>query len=106
MKTGRYSGNNIIPRIKAFKSTIICLVPCLSLLIWEPSLRLIQEPIENHQYIIENAHTQMLCISTSERVLPMPFAGQNHLFLRQNNFSPGVNQLLGINQQLRVMPKR
>ena len=28
----------------------------------------------------------MLCISTSERVLHMPLAGQNHLFLRFNKF--------------------
>ena len=31
-------------------------------------------------------HTELLCISTSKPLLPMPFAGQNHLFLHQNKF--------------------
>ena len=29
---------------------------------------------------------RVLCILTSEGMLPMPFAGQNHLFLRENKF--------------------
>ena len=70
----------------------------------------------------------LLCISTSKRVLHTPFAGRNQFFdairlffitneikerkkkaklhknMQKHAFSSGVDQILGVNQCLRVTP--
>ena len=47
---------------------------------------LILHSIPIFQFFLSQCRPCVLCISTSKRVLCMPFAGQNHLFLRINKF--------------------